>query len=399
MPATVKLLERALALTKEGSIDRLEIAFELGACLHAIGELARAQALLTEAAEGAAALGDRRLELRALIELTNLHVWITPETGLREVPRVVEEALPVFESAGDDVGIACALSSLADVYCLTGRSREMGEALERALSHATRAGAERTQTRILAGLAGAYHAGPAPADEGVARLRELLDTGDAGPATRAAVEAWAIAGLEAMRDNGDQARAMCARSEAVFREFGQTGRLVDLGLYAARVEMLLDAPRAAEAYLRESHASLGRMGEKMVLATVAAELSECLYAQERLEDAAALADESAALADEEDAEAQVLWRATKAKLLARDGNREDAQRLASEAVARSTATDQPNLQGAAYLSLAEVMLLAAKPGAAAAAAGQALRAYEEKGNLVCARRAATLLDRVQATAG
>src|SRR6185295_16323354 len=111
---------------------RADLGQHLGMLLYETGELERAETVLSEAAKEAAAAGDRRVELRALVELTNLHVWTSPETGLQEVPRVVEEALPVFEETGDEAGLACALSSMADVLSLTGRSGEMLEALERA---------------------------------------------------------------------------------------------------------------------------------------------------------------------------------------------------------------------------------------------------------------------------
>jgi ATP/maltotriose-dependent transcriptional regulator MalT len=306
------------------------------------------------------------------------------------VPRVVDEALPVFEQYGDEIGLACALSSLGDVLSLTGRSSEMGTTLERALVHAKRAGDEQTRARILAGVAGAFHAGPTPADDGIARLRELLAETEVGPTTRAAVEAWAIAGLEAMRGNADEGRTICVRSRAIFEEFGQVNRLVDLGLHAARIEMLAEEPSAAEAYLRESHAALSDMGEKIVLATVAAELAEALYMQGRFADAAAMADESAALADEDDVEAQVLWRATKAKLTARSGEAEGAVLLASEAVERACTTDQLNLHGTARIALAEVLFAAGREGEAEQEASAAAQAFEQKGNEVSARRARAL---------
>ena len=45
-----------------------------------------------------------------------------------------------------------------------------------------------------------------------------------------------------MLGNAETARTICARSRAIFQEFGQVNRLIDLGLYAARVEMLSDDP-------------------------------------------------------------------------------------------------------------------------------------------------------------
>jgi hypothetical protein len=274
----------------------------------------------------------------------------------------------------------------------------MVEALERALALATRAGAEQTRTRILAGLAGVYHAGPEPVDSGIARLRELLAEAAPGRATAAAVEAWAIAGLEAMRDNAVEGRRLCAHARAVFEEFGQVTRLIDLGLYAGRVEMLADAPEAAEPFLRSSHAALIEMGDKTVLATVAAELAECLCMQGRFADAAAEAERSSQLADADDVEAQVLWRAARAKCVAADGAEQQAEELAREAIELAAATDQLNLRGTASIALAEVTARAGRWPQAFDAAVEAVAAFEQKGNIVSGRKAIALRDRAAAAA-
>jgi tetratricopeptide (TPR) repeat protein len=239
----------------------------------------------------------------------------------------------------------------------------------------------------MAGLAGAYHAGPSPADAGIDRMRRLLSEAGVGPTTKAAVEVSAIAGLEAMRGNADEARAICMRSRAIFEEFGQVNRLVDHGLHAARVEMLADSAETAETYLRESYAALSEMGEKMVLATVAVELAESLYMQGRFGEALEMAEESAELAEDDDAEVQVLSRALRAKLAARAGDTSKGERLARAARERAEATDQPNLHGAAMLATAEVLSRSGRVEEAAGAAEEAARVFRAKGNIVGSRRA------------
>jgi class 3 adenylate cyclase/tetratricopeptide (TPR) repeat protein len=398
VPGAAKLLERALALMDAESPAQLELMIKLGQCLFELGEPSRAEPLLDDTTRRAVALGDRRLELRARVELSNFRIWTAPELGMREASAVANEALDVFEAAGDEVGLACALINLADVASLKGRSSEMGEMLERALVHATRAGDQQTRTRILPGLAGAIQTGPTPADAGIARLRELLADVKPGRATAAAVEAWAIAVLEAMRGNADEGRRLSAHARAVFEEFGQVSRTVDLGLYAGRVELFGDDPQAAEQLLRRSHAALIEMGDKTMLATVAAELAECLYMQERFDEAMTEADRSAELADPDDVEAQVLWRVAKAKSLASTGSEVEAERLAREAVTCSAETDQPHLRGTACMTLADVAGRAGRWGDSFDAAVEAVTAFEQKGNVVCARRAAALRERAAAAA-
>jgi len=96
----------------------------------------------------------------------------------------------------------------------------------------------------------------------------------------------------------------------------------------------------------------------------------------------------------DDATTQMLWRQVRAKVLARRGERVEAERLAREAVAVCEATDMLNAQGDVYGDLAEVLSVAGKPDEAAAALEQALGCYERKGNLVSTQRTRTRLTEV-----
>ncbi len=107
---------------------------------------------------------------------------------------------------------------------------------------------------------------------------------------------------------------------------------------------------------------------------------------ERLEEADAWVNRAVEIGATEDAFTQIFWRQVKAKLLARAGDHDEAERLAAEAVAISRETDFLNGQGDATADLAEVLLLGGRADDAAAALEQALRLYEQKGNLVSARR-------------
>jgi tetratricopeptide (TPR) repeat protein len=71
----------------------------------------------------------------------------------------------------------------------------------------------------------------------------------------------------------------------------------------------------------------------------------------------------------------------RAKLLARRGDFEDAERVAREAVEIAARTDHLNLRGQCAADLAEVLLRAGKPEESAAARQQAVRLFEQKGNV------------------
>jgi ATP/maltotriose-dependent transcriptional regulator MalT len=95
----------------------------------------------------------------------------------------------------------------------------------------------------------------------------------------------------------------------------------------------------------------------------------------------------------EDVASQVLWRSTRAKVLARRGEAEPAEAAAREAVEIADRSDLLNTQADARLDLAEVLTAAGRVGEARAAAAEAARLYERKGNrpsLARARAAAGL---------
>jgi len=94
---------------------------------------------------------------------------------------------------------------------------------------------------------------------------------------------------------------------------------------------------------------------------------------------------------EDDRSTQALWRSARAKVLARQGDVDEALRLAREAVAIVAQTDWLNSRGDALLDLAEVLDFADRPDEAAPVIAEALGLYEQKGNVVSARKAHELL--------
>jgi hypothetical protein len=88
---------------------------------------------------------------------------------------------------------------------------------------------------------------------------------------------------------------------------------------------------------------------------------------------------------------QILWRAVRAKVLARRGEPESPEKLACEAVALADRTDYLDTRGTVHLALAEVLRLAGREREAAAEAQESLRLHEAKGNVVSAATARALL--------
>jgi Flp pilus assembly protein TadD len=101
-----------------------------------------------------------------------------------------------------------------------------------------------------------------------------------------------------------------------------------------------------------------------------------------------VAEESAAKGD---VTTQVRRRAAQAKVLVRRGELAEAETLAREAVSLTAGTQFPDWRADTLLDLAEVLRVAGRPEEANAAARDALRLYEAKGNSVSAEAVRSLL--------
>jgi tetratricopeptide (TPR) repeat protein len=86
----------------------------------------------------------------------------------------------------------------------------------------------------------------------------------------------------------------------------------------------------------------------------------------------------------EDIDAQVGWRAVRAKLLAHEGRLGEAEDLARQAAELCAGTEELELRAKALANLAEVMQLSGRRQESRTALEEALRLHERKGNLPAA---------------
>ena len=97
-------------------------------------------------------------------------------------------------------------------------------------------------------------------------------------------------------------------------------------------------------------------------------------------------------ATSDDYNAQAMWRSGGAKILARRGQFDEAERLGREAVAWIDGSDELNNQAEVRRDLAEVLRLAGRDDEAREVLAEALARYEQKGNEVMTAKARALLD-------
>ncbi|MGZ4398478.1 MAG: adenylate/guanylate cyclase domain-containing protein [Gaiellaceae bacterium] len=395
MPATVNLLERASALLPAHDALWLRTQPELASALIETGALARADSVLQDAIDRARTTGDERVEARALLEQAYLHLQTDPALDMEGVRAETERLIAVFERLGDEQGLARAWRELGKVRMWLGRCEAGTEAFAHALVLSERSGDRRERRQTLMWLLVVWIFGPLPAEEGNRRLAEVRRDPDGGKEVEAtALNAQAL--FEAMQGQFEKARRNMAAGRAIHRELGNVLWWAATAMLSGRVELLADDPERAERELREGYDALQRLGVTGYLSTIAALLAEAVRAQHRLEEAVQLSEAGERAAAPDDLDAQAGWRSVRAHALAQQGDLEQAERLAREAVAIVEPTDFLGHRAESHGALAAVLRLAARAQEAAAELEEALRLHELKGDVVSAGKTRALLDELKA---
>jgi class 3 adenylate cyclase/tetratricopeptide (TPR) repeat protein len=392
--AAANLLSRTAALVPPDAPERIELLPALGAALVLAGDLVRADEVLTEAIEAGRAAGDRRVELHARLEHAFLRSLTNPEIGVEHLRSIADEAIPELEALGDDLGLAKAWRRVADVHWMTNRWAEQERALERALTHAERAGDPREAGGIRMRLAMALYWGPTPTSEAIERAERTLVQAHGNHAVESTFLV-SLAGLHAMSDRFEESRALLARGEGIAEELGFRLWFAGFSLVSGDVELLAGDLEAAERKLRRGYRILDSLGERRVLSTVASRLAKTLYLQGRDDGAEAFTKISEQLSGKDDLASQIEWRSVRAKLLARRGELKRAERLARKALALAEQTDDIGSQANALVDLAEVLRRTGRTDETDELVDRARVLFERKGNVVAARAAGEVPARAQ----
>ena len=300
--------------------------------------------------------------LRAQIELAHFRLFSDPEGASAELLELASKAVPIFEELSDDRALGRTWRHVGSVRAVEGRLGEWERVVERALVHYRRSGW--SASGCLAEMASALLYGPTPVAEALVRCEELLDeaTDRAGQANVLAF----MGGLEAIDGRFDDARLHVRRGRDDLRGDRRDPRSCEQQRPCARPDR--DArwrPGGRRRVLEECCEIFERVHDAAGLSTVAAELAEALYAQDRNDEAEGWLELAQNRAASEDVSAQWSWRRTRAKLLARAGALAEAEAIAGEAVRIAERTDALSDHGVVLLDLAEVLHLAGRPAEAA----------------------------------
>ena len=391
MPAASKLLRRAADLLPDQDARRLDLLLDLSDALKDMGELSRAEEVYEEGARVLPALSDRRLEARFEILKAVLELHTGRSEGSEgETLRRAQAAIAVFEELGDELGLSQAHQLQAEVHWDEGEYVATERALEKALVHAGNANNERERSKILGWLVSALFWGPTNAEEAIKRCEEILESAT-GDRLVEAKTVTILAGLHAMRGNFDEARSLFERGQTIQTELGQNLSIAAGFQISGMIEMLAGEPAAAERELRRGYQALEEMGDKGFLVTTAAFLARSLYEQGRYDEALVFTQTSEELAPSEDLTARGDWVSTRAKLLARTGEAEEAEKLAREALAIFKEEAEVRDRADALMDLAEVLEIGGRVEDARPHMEEAARLYEIKGIVPSLERARSRL--------
>ena len=386
--AAVTLLERAAVLLPDDDRRRLVLLAPLGRALRESGQTERAHGALTEAVELGRARGEHALTTDAAVALIDLRFHWTSRTGVtrEDVLRELGTAIPIFEELGDEAGLGRALCLSAKLHLWNGEAGAAREEFERSARHARLAGDRTQEVESLRYVLIAMFRGPTPIDEAIARFEELRDLELQNSRFRIG---WlgTRANLEARNGRFDLARELISEAQALAEEIGGQFMVdTQVSSAAGEVELVAGNAPAAVRELRSSCDAFARVEEFGYLASLAQHLADALLANGEDDEAFDVTERWSAdrLTVPEDADAQILWRHARARALARRGELDEAEMLAREGVAMSIRTDFVLLHADALAGLAEVLLLAGKSDEAGVARAEAIRLYEQKGNVVSA---------------
>ncbi len=380
--AAAALLERAAALLPLENPVRAVIELDLSAALLGAGRLAEAEGVAGAVEQRMAV--DRRIAANACVQRLLVRYFVDLASAMAELRHRGDDLRHVLEAESDDRGLyrlwhLCGLAHWAEG--LVGRATE---AWERAAAHAEREGDRVAHVDLLCWLASAAFFGPTPVQTGVEWCEAALEQVRDQSYGRARV-LHPLAGLHAMAGRFEVAYALLEEANAILGELGHTMQFA-VSHPEALVAILDGDLERAEKRLREGFDLLETMGERGLLSTTAALLARVALDRGCFDDALRYAEYSEETSAPQDASTQAIWRGVKARVLARRGATEEAERLAREAVAIVHGTDHLSTQGDALCDLTDVLVLAGRVESALETGHEAVGRYERKGDRVSARR-------------
>jgi tetratricopeptide (TPR) repeat protein len=272
-------LERALAVGPADLRLRADLLRLLGTVLFEIGDLRKAEAVLTEGCDVAVAAGAPAVQARIRVLLAGIRNL--QGGGEAEALDECEAATAILHSEGELAGLAEAWVLAGRLDFFRGEWPADQEAFESAIACARQSGNHRAEFEALGWLAGVFVVLPVPADAAVDCAEQLLHAAAGEPGAQAEI-LMLLSLLYAYAGRFADARAALMRGRSMYTEFGARIEWALGGIGAGQIELIAGDPAAAERCLSEAYEAFRATGERMYLLSAASPLAEALYTQGRL---------------------------------------------------------------------------------------------------------------------
>ena len=376
--AAVGLLGRATELLPAGP-GRAALLWEHSLALRLHGDDRLADVALAEAEANARAASNDAVIARVEAERASLGLF-TGRLSLDDAIAALERSAATLRREGDERGLGRAIYHTGFVHAFACNLAAQAEAAAEAANHYASAGFSPAAC-IGSYLEALYH-GSVDVETAAGRCAELVES-----ATDTMTEANAtsvLGGLRALSGAHDEAFALLEHARSLYEDIGSRR-----GVIFVWAPLRIDAETAAgdvasaAAHAQANVDELRRLGEQAYASTRALTLA---HLQLALDDDVA-AERATAFAEAHalpsDVLVQFLRRSIRARLLARAGESQEAERLAREAVSIASLTDALRDRATAHAALADVL---ARKGDArgareeAAAAAELLRRRRDGGS-------------------
>ena len=390
VPAATHLLRRAADLLPKDHPAYLETLADLHDCMFMSGSIEEATVLLDDLIERASHAEDE--ELKSRVELDRLWLEFTTSalgSTVEQLGEALEAVVTKLEQRGDERNLATALELLATVQWCSGDAGAMMRQSERSLALARKVGNRRYVAGAASYVATALLAGETSCSVALARLQALMREIADDPVAAAAVGLH-LGLLLGMVGRFDEASARVAASRDVFSGLGQSRWLADTASKSGLIARLEGRYDDARRELEQSYLYYREQQDAANAPMIACDLGKVLCDVGQYDEALALSEYAEIQAVSHDLEPQVGWRCVRARALAAQGSPDGSERLAREALDLVRSTDFVNLHADVLVDLAEVLIAVDRKPEAAEPLAEAIELYRRKGNLVGARRAASI---------
>jgi class 3 adenylate cyclase/tetratricopeptide (TPR) repeat protein len=371
--AARNLLRRARALLPAGTDARAALGPELSIALQETGEIEEA----TRAAQEATQASDPVIRARGMV--AEADIFALDSTMRAEDARARrDEARVVLEEAGDDLGLAHYWRSRGYDFWAVCRCAESGEAWTRGVEHARAAGAERLEWELRSYSLSGLVLGDTPVSVALPIVRAALEEAREGSLEKAATQR-ALAQLLAYRGSLDEARALVAQGVQTFRDAGLLVTAAGWSMSQSEIERRAGDVEGQVHVLRRALEELERLGDRFFFATVALSLAGALVDhrgdEKEIEALCAVARERTIPGDL----ANFIWLDwVESRLLAMRGRLDEAEARARHALESSEETDHFLMRARSRLALAEILHRAGQQDQAQSVASEAVAIHEAK---------------------